>query len=212
MGNANNLGKLSRDEVVLAWLNRGVFQLFYAFEVENEHGNNLTWLDSLHKSFHLAIGFELICKSYLIGKAYCIYSDMARQQAKQTVDKYAKNFSHDYSNMVKEICKYPYIAPKLSNILNKKCGGTSGRDFIKVLEKGVSEFRYPVPEPFRLKTNVVSVEIIPSMGTDLYDFCIKFCSVIVKEIEFEFNVALPINKLKQKMGALGDDFFQGLLP
>jgi len=84
---------LDKNTVVLAWLLRGIEDFFVAFSKFDESF-------SRYRQLLNAMGFEMVCKAYLLAIKACEFEGHEEKQALARIDKTAKTFGHDLKRLI----------------------------------------------------------------------------------------------------------------
>ena len=130
---------LTRDEVVTVWMTRGVSDLFFAFELDQQ--------SSRYRPFFLAMGIEMISKAYLLGHQSAKYDGKQYERGMKIVDGLAKTlFGHRLQDIVESICTTSE-EQDLQKLLQKSYHPFTGRQLLQALQSAYLESRYPVPNP-----------------------------------------------------------------
>ncbi len=177
---------LTQEDVVLAWLRRSISDYFFAFKIGGSFVR--------YGPFFNYMGFELICKSYLLGCRASDYESLPFQKALRNVDYIAKKeLAHKLSDIIDDI-RQRKPSGKITNLLSKNFDGFSGADFIKTLESAYLECRYPVPEPiyrqFPLKGKKRMFKD-PVHSSGLSKFCYATAREILTYIKDDFSIKVP---------------------
>jgi hypothetical protein len=178
--------KLSREVVVLTWLQRGIEAFFIAFKMGGP--------EARYRPFFDYMGFELLCKSYLLGCRAKDYENLSFQNGLAKVNAIAKKeLGH---NLWDIICKILRQKPtgKIAIILSRDFDGFSGDDFIKTLEAAYVECRYPVPEPISKKFPIPGSKGLsrdPILSTGLTKFSYTVAREILSYIKDDFSIEVP---------------------
>lgn len=177
---------LTREVVVLTWLQRGIEDFFFAFKA---HGSFVRY-----SPFFNYMGFELICKSYLLGCKADDYENLPFQKGLKEVDEIArKDFGHNLSDI---ICSIQNRKPsgKVTYLLSKNFDGFSGVDFVETLKSAYLECRYPVPEPIHRKFPLRKIRGAfwdPVYSSGLPKFCYAMAREILGYIRDDFSIKVP---------------------
>lgn len=182
-----NLKKeLTREDVVLTWLQKGIEDFFFAFKIDDSFVR--------YSPFFNYMGFELICKSYLLGCEANHYENLSYQDGLMEVNRIAKiNFGHNLSDIIENIQKRK-PSGKIAALRSKNFDGFSGSDLIKTLESVYLECRYPVPEPiykkFPIKDNKGMFDN-PVHSSGLSKFCYAMAREMLGYIRDDFSIKVP---------------------
>lgn len=178
--------RLTREDVVLTWLQRGIEDFFFAFKV---HGSFVRY-----SPFFNYMGFELICKSYLLGCKASDYENLPFQDGLREVDTIAKKkLAHKLPDIIRCI-QDRKPSGKITDLLSKNFDGFSGADFVETLESVYLECRYPIPEPIYKKfplRNVRGAFWDPVDSSGLPKFCYAMTREILGYIRDDFSIKVP---------------------
>ncbi|MFA5271554.1 MAG: hypothetical protein WC412_04335 [Candidatus Omnitrophota bacterium] len=176
--------KLTKEIVACDWFFRGLEDLFFAFQIDAPFR---------YKPFFHTMGFEMICKSYLLAEKSSKYEQLERKQAIQEINNLAKSWCHNIKEMVDEI-KNSINDRDFSNVLSEIYDSYSGKQFIKIMEAAYLECRYPVPNPIYEK---FPIEEYPDMywqplrSSGLEKFCFAFTRKVIIHLKRKFNILIP---------------------
>jgi len=186
------------DLVVLIWVTMGIEDFFFSFRMSEKVGH------SRYGPFINAMGFEMVCKGYLLATKRSEYEGLGDRQAKIKVNKLAKDMNHKVTDLVEEI-KESIGQDKVQPLLDKKYNGYTGSKILKAIEAAYSECRYPVPTPFYEGDKDFKVPGLknayfdPVYSSGLHRFCYEFCRLILSDLKSNFGITIPESWLKQKI-------------
>lgn len=127
---------LTLEEIIGMWAMLGFGDLFLAFKLD-EHF-------SRHAPFLLAMGTEMLCKSYLLGHEASAFTRLPYSAGLAAANKIAREkFSHDLKSTVKDIVKTSGDQ-SINALLKKSFDGFTGAEMLKTLQAAYLECRYPV--------------------------------------------------------------------
>ena len=191
MKSNEKMNKLTKEEVVLTWLNNGIKDLYFAFQFD---------VPRRYKLFFTAMGIEKVCKSFLLAEKSSKYENLCEKQAMKEINKIAKKYNHKLKEMIfTDICnstgcqdlikiqtkKYDTI--KQYDLTGEQYDLT-GKVIIDCLEKAYDESRYPVPEyyyekfPLKVKSDKTKEKKIywdPSGSSEIDTCCYEITSIII---------------------------------
>lgn len=177
---------LTREEVVLTWLQMGISDFFFAFKISGSFVR--------YGPFFNCMGIELICKSYLLGCRASDYESLSFQKALGKVDQVAKReLSHRLSDIIDDI-RQRKSTGKITQLLSKNFDGFSGSDFVKTLESAYLECRYPVPNRIYRKFPIEGMTRMyrdPIYSSGLPKFCYATAREILAYIRDDFSIKVP---------------------
>lgn len=192
--NRNKL--LTKEVVVLTWLQRGIEDFFFAFKVQGSFVR--------YSPFFNYMGLELICKSYLLGTKASDYENQPFQNGLIKVDSIAKKaFGHNLSDIISEIQKRK-SSGIIGTLLSKNFDGFSGADFTKSLESVYLECRYPIPDPIYRNFSIQGKKgmfMNPVYSSGLPKFCYAVATEILGYIRDDFDIKVPqifLDRLRPK--------------
>jgi len=180
----------------------GIEDFFLSFRMSEKVGC------SRYDPFINAMGFELVCKGYLLALKRSKYEGLGDTQAKIKVNELAKGMNHKVKDLVKEI-KKSIGQGKVQRLLDKKYAGYTGSKILKAIEATYLECRYPVPTPFYKRDKDFKVPGLknayfdPLYSSGLHKFCYEFCRLILSDLKLNFGITIPESWLKQKIS--GDE-------
>jgi hypothetical protein len=178
--------KITSEEVVGTWYMRAIGEFFWAFKVGDED------FFSMHKAFHLSMGFELACKAYLLGWEKEKYEGLPFQKGKEIVNTLAKGFNHKYAKIFKSVGKH-LGELEIKQLLEKDYLNYCGKQIIGVLQDAYLEARYPVPNPsyrkFPMKNG--GGHWNPMQSSALPDFCHDVVRKLSLSMKNEMNLRIP---------------------
>lgn len=176
------LKKLKKEVVVFEYLLRGIEDLFFAFKIDE--------LFSRHKPYFYAMGFEMICKAYLLAKESNKYETLSRTKATKKIDELCKGWGHKLKDMIKEIKKI-IKTQDFKNLFKKDYNGFCGSQLVKVMQSAYFECRYPVPKPIFRKFKVPNYPRTywePLYSTGMDKFCYAFTHQILMYLKKDFKI------------------------
>ncbi|MBL7072337.1 MAG: hypothetical protein ISS33_01000 [Candidatus Omnitrophica bacterium] len=176
--------KLNKEIVVQTWFFRGLEDIFFAFQIESPFR---------YEPFFHTMGFEMICKSYLLAKESAKYENMERDQAIQKINTLAIQWGHNIKKMVDEI-KNDINNPVFSAALSASYDSFTGDQFIKVMEAAYLECRYPVPKHIHEEFPIdgqTDLHWEPLASSGLEKFCFAFMKKIIIYLKKRFNIPIP---------------------
>jgi hypothetical protein len=183
---------LTKEIVILTWLQRGIEDFFFAFKAQGSFVR--------YSPFFNYMGLELICKSYLLGTRAGDYENQPFQNGLVKVDSIArKAFGHNLSDIISEIQRRK-LSGGIGKLLSRKFDGFSGADFIKILESAYLECRYPIPDrsyrrfPIQGKKGVFND---PVYSSGLPKFCYAVAIEILGYIRDDFAIEVPQSFLER---------------
>ena len=192
---------MDKTNAVSAWLFSGIFDLYVGFSLEEYHFNK-------QRVFFSTLGLEKILKSCIIYNRAIEYECLAYNKAKSKIEEIAKEYSHYYEKMIKNIKIQPGIRDELDKMLRKKYFvstdedgkekfSVSGKKLIKFLEAIYQESRYPTAVPISNKFKVNKHYNIEPMGSsELIDFIYKICLTIIKHLKVKINLLAKMEKVE----------------
>lgn len=177
---------LRREEVVFEWLQMSISDFFFAFKIDGSFVR--------YAPFFNAMGFELMCKAYLLGSRSSDYETLSVQRGLRKVDQIAKKeLSHKVSDIINDIKKRK-PSGNIPHLLSKKFDGFFGADFVKTLEYAYLECRYPVPEQIYKKFPIKRMQKMyrdPIYSSGLRKFCYATSREILSYIRDDFSIKVP---------------------
>ena len=124
---------LTRNAAVSWWVSFAMDDFVIQFTALNKWNG--------YQPFFLAQGLEKLSKAFLIGMKESTFKDRPFEDAKQIVDKIARDLKHDLRPILKEVQQHVDLRAEISSSYDS----FSGTDIIKILEAAYKECRYPVP-------------------------------------------------------------------
>lgn len=182
--------KLTKEKVVHAWLFSGLRDLFFAFQIDSPFR---------YEPFVNAMGFEKICKSYLLAENSIEYEDLSDDEAKKKINSLAKRWGHGLARMTDEI-KKSIGNECVEGIMNQDFDGYTGNRLIKVMEAAYLECRYPVPkhihEEFPIKGKS-DVHWVPIASSGIEKLCFAFARAVIISLKERFHITVPKDRFDQ---------------
>jgi hypothetical protein len=178
------MGKLSKETAVRAWFFRGLEDLFLAFRIESPFR---------YEPFFNTMGFEMMCKAYLLAEKANEYENLEQDKAIHKIDKLTKEWGHDFKKMVNNI-KDNIKDSNFSKVLSDDYDGYTGDQFIEVMEAAYLECRYPVTNPIHEKFPIDGHPDMywePLCSSGLGKFCFAFTRKVVAYLKKKFNISIP---------------------
>lgn len=177
--------KLDKKTAVLTWFFRGLEDLFFAFKIDSPFR---------YEPFFHVMGFEMICKSYLLAEKSSKYENLERNQAIQKIDKLAKYcWGHNIEIMVDEI-KNSINDTDFISMLSDNYDDYTGDQIIKVMEAAYLECRYPIPNPIHEKFPIDGHSDMywePLCSSGIEKFCFAFTRKVIIYLKKKFNILIP---------------------
>ena len=174
---------LTREEVVFEWLQMSISDLFFAFKIDDSFVR--------YAPFFNAMGFELMCKAYLLGCRASDYETLPIQKGFRKVDQIAKKeLSHKLSDIIDDI-KNRKPSGQIPRLLSDNFDGFSGSDFVNTLESAYLECRYPVPKQIYKKFPIEGMKRMyrnPIYSSGLRKFCYSIAREILTYISDDFSI------------------------
>jgi len=158
--------KLTREQAARPWINRGLVDLFVAFEERDVVPFNL---------FCLHQGLEKLGKAYLIAAQSWMYEDVDIDRATCRIEGFARNHSHDLQSLIGLVT---IGIPSLSRWL--------GNRFLGLLEDAYLEGRYPAP-PQRSIFKKYGTPAV--MSSENLESAFVIANEILKGIEERFGIS-----------------------
>ncbi len=178
---------LNKEIVVQTWFFHGLEDIFFAFQIDSPFR---------YEPFFHTMGFEMICKAYLLAKESNKYKNIGREQAIQKINKLAKKWGHNIEKMVNEI-KNDINNSDFSAVLSVNYDSFTGNRFIKVMEAAYLECRYPVPKHIHEEFSIdgqPNLHWEPLCSSGLEKFCFAFTRKIIIYLKERFNIPIPKNE------------------
>lgn len=181
---------LTKENVICAWFFSGLRDLFFAFQIDSPFR---------YEPFMNTMGFEKICKSYLLAENSFVYENLEDKEVMEKIDSLAKKWGHDLKGMVKNI-KNSIVSQAIESVTSGVYDGYTGKDLIEVMQAAYLECRYPVPkhihEKFPIKGKPgMNWEPIASSGIE--KFCFAFTRKVIIKLKEEFNVPIPKERFNE---------------
>jgi hypothetical protein len=190
--------ELDRQRILQTWIKSGIEDFYLSFELEDR------W--HRHSTFYCHQGLEKICKTYHIGKYLKHLENFKAESALlKQVDRVAKSLNHELLQMMRCL---------QSRRILPTCTASrpySEDDLLQGLEAAYTEVRYPVPHPFHLTRDQHGKERfrIQSATLKMYHdslaesaplkYARSMASALLKKIETEFSVEIPVSKVSAKI-------------
>lgn len=198
---------ISRDRVVSTWFVRGLESYFAAFCIPSFQPRYR------FKSFLYIVGLELITKSYLLAKYADKYDGMELDKGKEAVNTLmkSKKYRHHLTDMAKEI-REDSQDKEFASLLDSRfmVNEDNGYYFLKVMEAGFFECRYPVPHGISESYPVDGVKYaywLPLESTDIQYFAFVYAREIQRLLLNKYDIKIPADYYENIIsGELGDRF------
>jgi hypothetical protein len=184
---------LDKRTVILTWLLRGIEDFFMAFKIED--------FFSRYRPFFYAMGFEMVCKAYLLGSKAAEYERLEKKQAVAKIDTIAKKLGHNVSRLSQDLSEC-IGGGKIEAVLKKDFDGFTGDQLLAVIEAAYLESRYPVPNPIHEKFPVENGEGIcwePLYSSGLEKFCHAFTREILDGLKQNFGITIRKTELDERL-------------
>lgn len=192
---------LERKTVVLTWLLRGIEDFFMAFKLEDSF--------SRYRPFFYAMGFEMVCKAYLLGSKAAEYENLERKQAAAKINCIAKGLGHNVTRLSDGLAA-SIGKDKIEAVLKKNFDGFCGQQFLDVIEAAYQESRYPVPNPIHENFPVEGQEGMywePLQSSGLGKFCHALTREVLDDLKRNFGITIPRSELDKRVrGEAGSRF------
>jgi hypothetical protein len=131
---------MKRIEVAGEWIYSAISDFYFAFSIQDTKFRR-------YATFFDIMAVEKICKGILLFHNDAIYKQLPSQLAKQKIEEEVKiRWGHNLKKMLKDIDAI-IGSQKVDSILSVSFDGFTGRQFVKVIEKGYMESRYPTANP-----------------------------------------------------------------
>jgi len=178
------MNKLDKEIVVSTWFFSGLEDLFFAFQI----GSHIRY-----QSFLNTMGFEKICKAYLLAENSFEYENLERREAKKKINSLAICWRHNLEYMINKISK-SVNNQELENLTNQDFDGYTGKQIIKTMEAAYLECRYPVPkyihEEFPINGKPDKYQD-PIASSGIEKFCWAFTRKIIIYLKKRFDISIP---------------------
>jgi len=193
-----------KERIVASWFLSGLQDLYFAFRIDSLSFD----FPVIYPPFLCSIGFEKICKAYLLALNSAKYENLQWQQAKAKVDSMVrrKEWGHDFKNMVL-IIRQHVNDPDPESILNHSSDVFSDnhKTVLEAMEAAYLECRYPVPYYFHEKFQVASLLVEGHPGVyddpigsiDFVNFCAPFAGKISKYLKEKFDISISKNEFNR---------------
>jgi hypothetical protein len=162
---------------------------------------------SRYDPFINAMGLEMVCKGYLLALKRSEYEGWGETQAREKVNKLAKEMGHKVTDVVQEIGenigqdKVQLLLDKKYDVIDENVDLT-GSIILQAIEAAYLECRYPVPNPFYREFPVFSLKDAywdPLYSSGLPEFCYEFCRIILTDLKAKFGIEIPKSWWNQKI-------------
>jgi len=192
---------LDKNKVVLVWLLRGIEDFFFAFNIKDPFHR--------YRPFFYAMGFEMVCKAYLLATKASEYVGLNEKQAISKVSKLAKKMGHNVKKLCENI-KKSVGDQKVNNLLSNEYDEFTGHEFLDVIEAVYLESRYFVPDPIHERFPVKGKKDMwwdPQFSSGLEEFCHAFSREILSSLKSDFGITIPKSDLSRTVaGEAGNRF------
>ena len=196
--NPKEFSELDRQRILQTWIKSGIEDFYLSFELEDRSHR--------HSTFYCHQGLEKICKTYHIGKYLKHLENFKAESALlKQVDRVAKSLNHELLQMMRCLQSRRILPTYTAS------RPYSEDDLLQGLEAAYTEVRYPVPHPFHLTRDQYGKERfrIQSATLKMYHdplaesaplkYARSMASALLKKIETEFSVEIPVSKVSAKI-------------
>jgi hypothetical protein len=188
-----HISKLTREDVVEAWVYSGVMDFYIAFFMSNKNFQE-------YGVFYYHQGLEKVCKAYLLGAKPAEYESLPEQTARNRVDEIAREMGHNLREMIEKliaarILDGEVLKKKMCYLENKALDGSG---MLNLLEKAYLESRYPVPNPAYKGFPLQGIQGYwdPITSCSLDDFADDIGLKVIQRIEQDFGISITRDKLR----------------
>jgi hypothetical protein len=133
---------MTPDRVVNSWLFRGLCDLYFAFECDDDVFED-------YERFSEIMGMEKFLKALLLYHRRTEYEALPNAEARKKIDELAKKIGHKFESMLSDAAQRG--ATDISLILARDFDGYIGKDLVGAVYAGYMETRYPTPVPVSAK-------------------------------------------------------------
>ncbi len=170
---------MDRIQVATIWIYSGVKDFYFAFCNEDSKFREYT-------TFFDIQGLEKFIKGFLLFHHPEIYEGYRDQDARIRIEREVKNkkWGHNFKTMVEETASF-IGKRKVDQILSTSFDGFKGREFIKVIEKGYIESRYPIANPVYRMHPIKNTRLFrdPLQSTGLDKFAYRLCQEMLLSLK-----------------------------
>ncbi len=196
---------MSRSRAVRIWTRRAIGQFFLGFIIPDR----ISRCFDDYEVFFYGHGLEVLCKAYIIGKEYSRYKDKSFREAKEEIDKIARELGHNLPSLVGRMIGYGVLPTDFLSRIHCRLGVNdvelTSSDVPKTWKNLYLESRYPVPQldyqrfyEERIKGNRKASNrryvAIPSRSHEMETFTRKLFSLVLKKIEKDFRLDISREK------------------
>lgn len=182
---------MNPNKVTKNWVWYGIEDLYFGFSVEGFEP---------HKPYSLffeIMGLEKILKAYLLYQKKDRYTVLDDNDAKEEIDRLVKTWGHAIKKMLKEISN-DHEPGFFENVKAQNFDGFSGQDFVKAVEAGYMESRYPTYRPIyeQFKINDIDMYRNPLESSGISKFIFHLCREILTCLKKEVALKDIYNHFK----------------
>lgn len=208
---------MNRVDVASEWVYSAISDFYFAFCIDD-------WRFRRYATFFNIMGTEKICKGILLFHNAAIYKELSEQSARQRIEEEVKSrWKHSLKKMLKDIDAI-VGSHKVEDILSVSFDGFTGRQFVKVIEKGYMESRYPTANPvyrhFPIKGTKGGTKLFwdPLESSGLHKFTYRLSKEILLYLKKEVTAFRRLRSFVKGLLGKGDTgrrftnlFFEGNL-
>lgn len=187
------MGKIIRDIVVTTWYSRGLEAFFVAFNASSS---------ALYEAFLYTMGVELMTKSYLLAMRADEFEGMELEERKACIDKMMRERKngHQLRKMATAI-QDDSEDEDFTSLMNSvfRTSGKTGMTFLRIMEAGFLECRYPVPESISRDFPVdgcPGAHWMPLHSTEIRDFSFPYARSILRLLNDQYGIKIPRERYK----------------
>lgn len=171
---------MDRQRVAKTWIFRGLCDLFFAFDNDDDSFED-------NARFSEIMGLEKFLKAVLLYHRHQEYEGMSELDAKTQLNTVAMKLGHDFKEMMKGVAGLG--VDDIKRIERTDFDGYLGAGLIRAVAAGYMETRYPVPRPvsgtFPIKGTTFTHNPLSSSGiTKLYAVCNACFYALSTQVDF----------------------------
>ena len=145
------------------------------------------------------MGIELLGKAFILAELSSEYESLKDQEAKHKIDEIAKDIGHDLKSIFEKVNNF-MGQDKINQILGCDFDSFTGNQFVRVLEAGYIEARYPVPvsiaHEFPLEGRP-GIYWQPLSSSGLSKFSFSIGREILSVLKSKFNIGIKKSEIER---------------
>jgi hypothetical protein len=183
---------MNRQQVAKTWIHYGLTDLYFAFDSDDAFSDNVL--------FSEIMGMEKFMKAVLLFHLYQEYEDLAHQDAKERINKFAKSgkMGHNFEIMFNDLSLL--MPSAIARIMQSDFDGYTGSELIRAVYSGYMETRYPVPTRISDTFPKEDTEFThnPLWSSGITKFIYAVCNACFTSLSLEIDFTDLISQFSQR--------------